>query len=60
MPTIFQIFSSLNIRTYMVFDCDKHNTDDAHPETNKLLLKMCGCTEEEFPKTDITKNEAHF
>jgi len=53
----YLIFSELGIPTYMVFDCDKNNKED---RTNKLLLKLCGCPEEELPKTIIKDNMACF
>ncbi len=60
MPSLFLIFTSLGIPTYIVFDCDKSLGNDAHADINKLLFKMCNCPEEEFPKTNVTEKEAHF
>jgi len=53
----YLIFTELGIPTYMVFDCDKNNKED---RTNKLLLKLCGCPEEELPKTTVKDNMACF
>ncbi len=54
------IFTELGISTYIIFDCDKSKGKNGHPETNKLLLKLCGCTEEESPKTSVRGNMACF
>jgi len=56
----YLIFTELGIRTYIVFDCDRSKGGNGKPETNKLLLKLCGHTEEEFPKTSVRKNMACF
>jgi putative ATP-dependent endonuclease of OLD family len=44
------IFTMLDIPTYIVWDSDKNKgPKDAHPETNRRLLRLLGETEEEFP-----------
>ncbi len=52
----YLIFTELGIPVYIVFDCDKNKED----RTNKLLLKLCGCPEEELPKTTVKDNMACF
>ncbi len=54
------IFTELGISTYIVFDCDRSKGGNGKPETNKLLLKLCGHPEEEFPKTSVRENIACF
>jgi putative ATP-dependent endonuclease of OLD family len=54
------IFTELGISTYIVFDSDKSKGKDGKPDTNKLLLKLCGHPEEEFPKTSVRENMACF
>lgn len=54
------IFTELGIKTYIVFDSDKSKGKDGKPDTNKLLLKLCGHPEEEFPKTSVRENMACF
>lgn len=56
----YLIFTELGISTYIIFDCDKSKGKNRHPETNKLLLKLCRCTEEESPKTSVRGNMACF
>ena len=52
----YLIFTELGISTYVVFDCGSKKAD----RHSKLLLKLCGCPEEELPKTIIKDNMACF
>jgi len=52
----YLIFTELGISTYIVFDCGSKKAD----RHSKLLLKLCGCPEEELPKTIIKDNMACF
>ena len=60
LATPFLIFTELGIPVYLVFDCDKNKGIDGKPETNKLLLRLCGYPEEEFSKTSVKDNLACF
>jgi hypothetical protein len=42
------VFRSLGIRTYLVWDNDKH-VQDPNPEENKRLLRLVGAVEEDWP-----------
>jgi len=53
----YLIFSEFGIPTYMVFDCGKKDKEE---RTNKLLLQLCGCPEEDLPKTSVKNNMACF
>lgn len=50
------IFSELGIPVYVVFDCDA-KTDDKHSE---LVMKLCGCPDEQLPRTTVKENIACF
>lgn len=43
----YLIFIELGIPTYIVFDCGKKDKEE---RTNKLLLQLCGCPEEDLPR----------
>jgi len=53
----YLIFIELGIPTYIVFDCSKKDKED---RTNKILLQLCGCPEENLPKTIVKNNMACF
>jgi len=42
------VFRNLGIRTYLVWDNDRH-VQDPNPEENKRLLRLVGAAEEEWP-----------
>jgi predicted ATP-dependent endonuclease of OLD family len=54
------IFSMLGIPTYLIWDSDRNKpVKEAHPETNRRLLRLLGEQEEEFPGK-VTKKFACF
>jgi putative ATP-dependent endonuclease of the OLD family len=59
------VFSGLGIPTYVVFDADcrhKGNKDREKQttDTNRLLLRLCGVAEEDFPSTVASSRHACF
>lgn len=57
----FVVFDGLGIRCFLVFDGDSDKRpQDAHPETNRALLRLCGETPEDFPQTRCWATGACF
>lgn len=44
-----EIFRRLGIPTYVLWDSD-YGAEDAKPEVNRYLLRLCGCQEEDWPE----------
>ena len=57
LPNPYLIFTELGIPTYVVFDCGKIGKEN---RINKLLLELCGCPEEDLPKTIVKDKMACF
>ena len=50
------IFKALGIPCFVIFDADESNRSnprDAHPETNRALLRLAAIAPEEFPETAV-------
>lgn len=56
------VFSGFGIPCYVIWDGDKENTRDrdVNARTNKVLLKLVGLEEEEFPQTSVGQGGAVF
>ncbi len=59
------IFRGFSIPTYLIFDGDVKHKGNASNEKQTILLnrkylRLCGATEEDFPKTQVAHNWAVF